>query len=241
MPNEKYDKLFKSTKELSGIIKRMEIEEDVIKRFVEEEITEIVSVESKIIAQAEQNLLGGTSKDCWLQQRGWSESDLLMHIKRPIALELFGKKQFGNSIEEKFLATQGNRDIITYSMIRFKDAGLAREVYLRLVENELTFPDAATRYGEGPEAERKGVIGPMQICELHPEDFRNWLRGLKRGEIKPPHRVGEWNIILTLESLRPARLDGEMKKILIQEELDSFIKARASKIRSKQSLTPLNY
>ena len=40
---------------------------------------------------------------------------------------------------------------------------LARELWIRLEECEITFAEAASTFSEGPEAHRKGVMGPMEI------------------------------------------------------------------------------
>ena len=43
-----------------------------------------------------------------------------------------------------------------------KDYALARELWIRLEEDETTFAQAAREFGEGPEADRHGVIGPVR-------------------------------------------------------------------------------
>ena len=50
-----------------------------------------------------------------------------------------------------------------YSLLRVKDYGLARELWIRLEEDETTFAEAAREFGEGPEADRQGVVGPIPI------------------------------------------------------------------------------
>ena len=55
-----------------------------------------------------------------------------------------------------------------YSLLRVKDYALARELWIRLEEDETTFAEAAREFGEGPEADRQGVIGPMPIGSLKP-------------------------------------------------------------------------
>ena len=59
-----------------------------------------------------------------------------------------------------------------YSLLRVRDAGLARELWIRLEENETTFAEAAHQFGVGEEAQRKGVIGPMPIGMLQPRCFK---------------------------------------------------------------------
>ena len=56
------------------------------------------------------------------------------------------------------------------------------------------------------------------------------LRGLKAGELSPPIGVGEWQILLRLEKLTPARLDDQVREQMLQESLDQFLDERVSKI-----------
>ena len=56
-----------------------------------------------------------------------------------------------------------------------RDAGLARELWIRLEEGETTFAEAAHQHGVGEEAQRKGVIGPMSIGLLQPEVLQEIL------------------------------------------------------------------
>ena len=74
-----------------------------------------------------------------------------------------------------------------YSLLRVRDAGLARELWIRLEENETTFAEAAHQHGVGEEAQRKGVIGPMPIGLLQPEVLQEILRAC--GQVNCLRRV----------------------------------------------------
>ena len=67
----------------------------------------------------------------------------------------FAKQRFGPGLEETFLSSRGGRDLVIYSLLRVRDAGLARELWIRLEEGETTFAEAAHQYGVGEEALRK--------------------------------------------------------------------------------------
>ena len=75
-----------------------------------------------------------------------------------------------------------------YSLLRVKDYALARELWIRLEEDETTFAEAAREFGEGPEADSQGVIGPIPIGLLQPPTLQDTLRGLKAGENVSSHR-----------------------------------------------------
>ena len=112
-----------------------------------------------------------------------------------------------------------------------------------VLRNETTFAQAAREFGEGPEADRHGVIGPIPIGALQPSVLQDVLRGLKAGEISSPVGVGEWQLLLRLEKITPARLDDLVREQMLQEALDQFLDDRVSKIDAGEgeSLDPLYY
>ena len=78
---------------------------------------------------------------------------------------------------------------------------------------------------------------------MQPAVLQDVLRGLKAGEISPPVGVGEWQLLLRLEKINPARLDDIVRVQLLQEALDQFLDDRVSKIDAGEgeSLDPLYY
>ena len=95
-----------------------------------------------------------------LEKRGWSESDLDIHLRRPEALRRFARQRLVPGLEETFLASRGGRDQVIYSLLRVRDPGLARELWIRLEEGETTFAEMAHQHGVGDEAQRKGDNWP---------------------------------------------------------------------------------
>ena len=130
-----------------------------------------------------------------------------------------------------------------YSLLRVRDAGLAREIWIRLAEGETTFAEAAHQHGVGEEAQRKGVIGPMPIGLLQPVVLQEILRSLRPGELSAPRRLGEWHILMRLEQLKPARFDDAMREQMLQEALDSFLEVRVNRVLAGEAarLDPIHY
>ena len=155
----------------------------------------------------------------------------------------FALQRFAPGLEERFLASKGSRDQVIYSLLRVKDYALARELWIRLEEDETTFAEASREFGEGPEADRQGVIGPLPIGSLQPVLLQDILRGLKAGELSSPVSIGEWQILLLIEKLTPARLDDQVRAQMMQESLDQFLDERVSKILAGMgdSLDPFHY
>ena len=227
--------------ELELLVRRLDLSQLLLKRREEQSIAALVPVSESELDQAERDLLGDTDRDQWLKQKGWQHADLAMHLKRPPALKLFARQHFGPGLEELFLSSSGGRDQVIYSMLRVRDQGLARELYLRLSEGELAFPEAARHYGEGPEARRQGVIGPLSIGQLQPQQLADWLRSLQQGEISRVQQLGEWNLILRLEHLTPSKLDEKTSQLLLQEQLDGFLDERVRRLQAGEPVEPLHF
>ena len=169
--------------EIASLVKRMELLPKLVRRQQEELILEQVSLPPEWLEEQRQAFLGDQSLDQVLESRGWSKRDLDVTLQLPEALRRFAKQRFGPGLEETFLSSRGGRDQVIYSLLRVRNAGLARELWIRLEEGETTFAEAAHQYGVGEEALRRGVIGPMQIGLLQPQVLQEILRSLRPGEL----------------------------------------------------------
>ena len=227
--------------ELEALVRRMELTPQLLRRLQEEQIAAVVPLDADWLADQRSQLLADASLDTFLEARGWSEADLDLHLRRPEALLCFARQRFGPGLEERFLETQGGRDEVIYSLLRVRDPGLARELWIRLEEGEVSFAEAAQQFSEGPEAHRKGVMGPMQIGVLQPQELAQWLRSLRPGEIGAPRVLGEWQVLVRLEKLTPARFDDAMRETLLREELDRFLQQRVDQLLKGEPLEELHY
>ena len=229
--------------EIAALVRRMELLPKLLCRQQEELILQHVPLPSDWIDKQRQDFLAGESLTDVLESRGWSSADLDFHICRPEALRRFAKQRFSPGLEDSFLSTRGSRDEVIYSLLRVRDAGLARELWIRLEEGETTFAEAAHQHGVGEEAQRKGVIGPMTIGSLQPEILQDILRSLRPGELSAPRQIGEWFVLMRLEQLKPARFDEVMREQMLQEALSAFIGERVKRLLAGQgdSLEPIHY
>ena len=136
---------------------------------------------------------------------------------------------------------RGGHDEIVYSLLRVRDAALAQELWIRLEEGETTFAEAGAQFSEGPEAARKGVIGPQPMAQLQPHELAELLRSLRPGELHPPRRLGEWSVLVRLEQLIPARFDAEMQQRLLDQQLRTFLEERVQQRLAGKVPDPLHY
>ena len=222
-------------------MRRLELQPTLLKRLEEEEITRLVDLPRECFEDRLAAMLDGVSRDDFLQSRGWTEEDLWLNVCRPEALRRFAEQHFGPGLEEQFLSSRGAHDKIIYSMLRVRNSALARELWIRIEENETTFAEAAQRFGEGPEASRNGLVGPMAIGKLAPPQLVKVLRRLQPGRVSPPHSMGDWTVLLRLEQLTPAKFDAKMRKLMLTSSLDELLDERVSMRLNGQFPDPLNY
>ena len=209
-----------------SLARRMELFPQLIRRQQEEFIIDLVSLTSDWVDSKKTEFLEGEDLHSLLASRNWTEKDLNYHLAREEALHQFSSYRFGPGLEEYFLQAQGGHDQIIYSILRVRDPGLAQELWIRFEEHESTFAELASMFGEGPEASRKGLIGPVPIGSISPPELIPLLRTLQTSEVHPPHRFGDWFVLLRLEQITPARLDDNMRKFLLNQQLNAFLDAR---------------
>ena len=156
-------------------------------------------------------------------------------------MRAFAEQRFGPGLEETFLSTSSARDSLVYSLIRVRDPALLQELWIRIEEGETGFTEAASQFGEGPEASHRGVIGPLEIGRLQPPQLAQILRDLAPGQIHPPWRLGEWHMLIRLETFTPARFDAGMRSVLLDEAMQRFIDQRLDCLLQGEELEPLHY
>lgn len=147
---------------------------------------------------------------------------LLVRLERSIKLQKFKEATWGKKVESYFLQRKGQLDQVIYSLLRSQDAGLIQELYFRISEGESTFAELATQYSQGSEAETGGLIGPVELTVPHPT-IAKMLTNSQPGQLLPPTRLGDWLVILRLEKLILAQLDGQMRQRLLEEQFRTWL------------------
>jgi len=173
----------------------------------------------------------------FLNQQGWSEEDLDWQIALPLRIQAHCRKHYRHKAEAHFLTRKNQLDLVVFSLLRTKDAFLAQELYLRIDAGEANFGDLASQFAEGPERNTKGIIGPVPMTQAHPT-MAETLRTAKPGVLMHPMRVGEWWVVLRLESYTPATFNDVMAEQLSRELFDQWVNEEyARKIKSLQGLS----
>ena len=189
------------------------------------------------IAQFEQQhqLTSDEARQAWLEENRMSREQLENLAVRPVLIEKYKEKRFGAKIESYFLTRKGSLDHVVYSLIRTQDEGLAQEIYFRIQEGEQSFAECAKEFSQGPEARTGGLLGPVPLNQPHPA-IGKLLSVSQPGQLWPPRALAQWLIIVRLEKFIPAQLDDAMRRRLLDEQFENWLKQQVQQIGSPQSI-----
>jgi hypothetical protein len=137
-------------------------------------------------------------------------------VERDLRAQVWKKTTFAPRAKEHFFARKPALDRVVYSLLRVKDAGLARELWFRLREKEANFADLAPQYASGNEVYTGGIVGPVQFGTMHPA-LANVLRVAVAGEMLKPFAIAEWHLVARVEHQIPAEFDEATQAQMIEE------------------------
>ena len=150
---------------------------------------------------------------------------LAFKIELPIRLSRHVKRFFESNAEARFLNRKQHLDRVVYSLIRTRDPGLARELYLQIVDGEAAFSDLAIQHGEGSERQSHGIVGPVPIAQAHPQLVERLVTA-SLGEVQEPFKIEKWWLIVRVESLIPASFDESMALQMSNELFDEWVEGQ---------------
>lgn len=179
--------------------------------------------------EAQYQLSAPETKQAWLKSQGMTQEQLEEMAIRPVLLEKFKQETWKNQVDRYFLTRKSSLDQVVYSLIRTKNPGLAHELYFRIVEGEQSFADAARQHSAGPEGRTGGLLGPVPLSQPHPA-IAKILSVSQPGQIWAPRPLTEWTVIIRLEKFIPAQLDDSMRRALMDELLENWIREQIGKI-----------
>ncbi len=171
------------------------------------------------------------SYNFWLEKTRMEHNDFINLALTDIRLKTYCKENFDHQVETRFLERKQSLDLVVYSLIRIKDILKAKEIYLRLIEQEETFGDLAKKFSEGPEHKARGVIcSPLE--QTHPI-LANHLSRSKPGEVQYPIKIDGTYLIVRLECLDSAKLDEHMREKMREELFNNWIKDKSIELNEK--------
>jgi parvulin-like peptidyl-prolyl isomerase len=188
----------------------------------QEPLTEEEVQHAKALFAREQQLTDQAAVQRYAQAQLLSPAALEATALRPARQFKFSQREFAPKAEARFLQRKAQLDRVVYSLLRLQDAGLARELYLRLEEGEANFADLAAEFAEGPEKATRGIVGPVPLTQAHPT-LAERLRTASPGVVLEPFRIESWWLVVRLESLTPASFDAATAARMAQELFEQWI------------------
>jgi parvulin-like peptidyl-prolyl isomerase len=193
------------------------------------EITDVEHQDARQRFCQQQQLSNEQDLDLWLQQQQLGRDDLKNLIDRELQLRKFKMAKWETQVESHFCQRKSQLDRVVFSLIRVKEIDIAEEIYFRLVSEESSFVEQAPLHSEGIEAKTKGISGPVELGKLDPI-LANALITLQPGEVLPPLLIGEWWVVMQLETIIPAQLDEEMRQYLTEELFNQWAYEEVQKL-----------
>ena len=175
------------------------------------------------------------AREAWLKSQGLTQTEMQEMATRPLRIEKFKQATWGSKVEAYFMERKIFLDQVIYSLIRTQDQGLAYELYFRIQEGEAKFADLAKQYSKGVESRTGGLLGPVSVSQPHPR-IGKLLSISQPGQLWPPQVLADWFVIIRLEKFMPAQLDDAMRRRLIDELFETWLKEEVQKVISLPSV-----
>lgn len=170
-----------------------------------------------------------TEHEAWLKRYNLNHNQFQALITRKLRIEKFQQATWGNKLESYFLHRKPHLDQVIYSLIRTPEFGIANELYFRILAGEQTFAEVAREYSRGPEADKSGIVGPVDLGSLHP-GLAKQLQVSKPGQLWRPMPFGELFVIIRLEKFLPAQLDKFMQQRLLKELFEGWLQEQINQL-----------
>ncbi len=183
----------------------------------------------------EREITDGQELQAYARSEGLAADDLDYRITYPVRVWKYCQQHFAPKAESRFLARKQSLDQVVYSLLRTRDPGLARELFLQVSEGEADFGDLAVRYAEGPERATRGIVGPVPLDQGHPE-LVGRLRAVEPGVVLEPFAIESWWLLVRLENLVPASFGPDAADVMTQELLNEWLEDEVD--RRLQDLAP---
>lgn len=192
-------------------------------------LSEAESQEARSLFLRQNRLQDEDALEAWRLDQGLGLADLAWLIERPLRIQRFSLEQFRAQAEHRFLQRKSDLDRLVISLLQVDSRGLAQELYLKVNEAEAEFGDLASRYSQGPEKRRRGIVGPVSLRQL-PPPVAQLLKGAEIGSLFPPVRVGPHWLVVRFESRQEASFDEATCRRMSRELFEAWLEAETSRL-----------
>lgn len=187
------------------------------------------------IATLNKNFYAGCNdeeNEIWLRERGLTREYVTQYLVRQSKIAKFKEVQWGNKVEHYFFQERKRQlDQIIYSIINHQNYDVIQELYFRIIDEKQSFAELAAEYSQTPEAQVKGVIGPVALGKLQP-NLAKLLMFYNPGTIITA-QLGDYHTLLKVESIIPATFEESMRQRMMQELFDQWLQQEAVSIKSQ--------
>ena len=221
-----------------ALLDRFDLLKPLVEQMVISEAIARVVVSEEQLEQARLGLIqqrGYDGMEQWvelLDELGRSEEEVLDRLRDGLRRRSLMRERFAPKAEARFLERKNELDQVVYSLLRLENSFLARELYLQIESGESNFADLAKRYGEGPERNTNGIVGPVSLTQAHPTLVEK-LRVAQPGVLLEPFRISDWWLVVRLERYSPATFTDEVSDQMCQEMFDAWIDEETAKSLSQ--------
>jgi len=195
--------------------------------FIDQVIASVSYTREEILIAREQfyqqhHLISFEQQQAWMERHSLSLQDVDKLAIRQFGIEKFKRNCWNHVLEGYFYKRKPQLDQVVYSVLRATDWQTAFELFLRLEAGEASFADLVYSYSQGQEAQTGGLVGPVELGTL-PSALARTLISNQLGQLLRPFRLGEWIVIVRLETLIFASLDEAMRQRLLDELFENWI------------------
>ncbi len=166
-------------------------------------------------------LVSDSDRDSWLKKHCMTSEQIKALAIRQFKIEKFKQVTWGDKLGAYFIRRKKQLDQVVFSLIRTQKLDLAQELYFRLQAKEQSFADLAQKYSQGSESLVGGFVGPIALGNL-PSALAEVLSTNQPDRICPIS-CGEWQMIVRLEKVIPARLDQLIRQKLLNELFELWL------------------
>lgn len=171
----------------------------------------------------------------WCLLYGLNREQLELLATRKLRVEKFKQITWGHQLESYFLKRKRYLDKVIYSLIQTDNKSIANELFFRITEGECSFAELAREYSQGSEADRCGIIGPVELGNITPH-LAQLLYTSQVGVVQPPVAFGNSWVIVRVEKLISAQLDDFMRQRLLQEHFEAWFQQQLNQLSPEEKI-----
>ena len=152
----------------------------------------------------------------WCELRGLENEQLTTYLSRSWRWRRWVETSFEPKLESIYLLRQDAYTTYVLSILQLENQGIAEELYLRILDDAVSFESLARRYSIGREASSGGVLGPVLAANLRPA-LLGVVQTMQPGDLMNPFLMDDQWVIVRLEERRTPLMDDTMRRLLLED------------------------